>query len=125
MLVKKEEEVSYRDKSLHGQFLRGTKKMLETSSHAWDWLEGEMLTKETEVLLTAAQDQALRTSFIKNKVNRQEVSPMCRIRGKREETSIKTGDTTRLLKFSTGIFVCKKFLHLQRSKTWYDHSPDK
>ena len=84
-----------------------------------------MLKKETEVLLTAAQDQALRTSCIKNKVNKQDVSPMCRLRGKREETSIKTGVTTRLLKFSTGIFVCKKLLNLQRSKTWYDHSPEK
>ena len=56
-------------------------------------------------------------SCIKNKVNKQDVSPMCRLRGKREETSIKTGVTTRLLKFSTGIFVCKKFLNLQRSKT--------
>ena len=97
--------------------MRGTEKKLETRSHAWYWLEGEMLKKETEVLLTAAQDQALRTSCIKNKVNRQDVSPMCRLRRKREETSIKTGDTTRLLKFSTGIFVCKKFLNLQRSKT--------
>ena len=50
---------------------------------------------------------------------------MCRLCGKREETSIKTIDTTRLLKFSTGIFVRKKFLNLQRSKTLYDHSPEK
>ena len=41
------------------------------------------MKKETEVLLTAAQDQALWTSCIKNKVNRQDVSPMCRLCGKR------------------------------------------
>ena len=92
--------------------------MLETSRHAWYWLKGGILKKENEVLLTATQDQALRTSYIKNKINRQDVSPMCRLCGKMEETSIKAGDTTRLLKFSTGIFAWKKFLNLQRSKTW-------
>ena len=30
-------------------------------------------TKETEVLLTAAQDQALQTNYIKNKIDRQDV----------------------------------------------------
>ena len=50
--------------------------MLETSRHAWYWLKGGILKKENEVLLTAAQDQALRTSYIKNKINGQDVSPM-------------------------------------------------
>ena len=34
----------------------------------------------------AAQDQALRTNFIKKRIDKQDVSPMCRLCGEREET---------------------------------------
>ena len=34
----------------------------------------------------AAQDQALRTNVIKSRIDKQDVSPMCRMCGKREET---------------------------------------
>ena len=37
------------------------------------------------------------------------------------KTIIRTGDTIRLLKFSTGIFAK---IYLQSTETWYDHSPE-
>ena len=40
---------------------------------SWDWLKGGILKKETEGLLTAAQDQALQTNYIKKKIDRQDV----------------------------------------------------
>ena len=44
------------------------------------------MKKETESVLTAAQDQALRTNYIRNMTDKQDVLPMCRLCGKREET---------------------------------------
>ena len=44
------------------------------------------LKKETEGLITAAQDQALRTNSIKNRIDKQQLSPACRLCGKRDET---------------------------------------
>ena len=45
-----------------------------------------ILKKETESLLTAAQDQALPTNYIRNMIDKQNVSPMCCLRGERQET---------------------------------------
>ena len=49
-------------------------------------VEKGTIKKETEGLLTAAQDQAIRTNSIKNRIDKEDVSPMCRICGEREET---------------------------------------
>lgn len=87
MLVRELRLTSYRNKSLQagtGQFLRSTEDVRDSLS--WDWLKGGILKKKTEGLLTAAQDQALQTNYIKNKIDRQDVSPMCHQCGEREET---------------------------------------
>ena len=80
------------------------------------------MKKETEGLLTAAQNKALRTNCIKKKIDKPDVLPLCHLCGEREDVShitaeckklaqisLKTGDTTRLLKLSTGIFA-KRFI---------------
>ena len=46
------------------------------------------MKKEIEGLLTVVQGQAFRTNYIKNKIDRQDVSPMCHQCGEREETVI-------------------------------------
>ena len=43
------------------------------------------LKKETEGMLMAAQDQVLRTNHIK-RIDKQDLSPMCRLYGEQEET---------------------------------------
>lgn len=45
-----------------------------------------MLKKKTKEMLMAAQDQALRTENIKNKVDKQNVSPIYSFCVEREET---------------------------------------
>ena len=44
------------------------------------------LKKETEGLITAAQDQALWPNAVKASIEGADVSPMCRMCGEREET---------------------------------------
>ena len=45
-----------------------------TSNLSWTWLKKGEFKKETEGLLTAAQEQTLRTNAIKAKIDKQAVS---------------------------------------------------
>ena len=48
---------------MHGQCLRQTEEIRDDAT--WDWLRKGGLKKETEGMITAAQDQALRTNAVK------------------------------------------------------------
>ena len=80
--LREERREKYLAKPLHGQFFRGTENRDERS---WEWLKRGKLKKETEGLLFAAQDQALRTNSVKSRIDKQDVSPPCRMCGEREE----------------------------------------
>ncbi|XP_068707395.1 uncharacterized protein [Montipora foliosa] len=82
--VSEERMSKYKNKALHGQF--GTAAEQVRDPESWGWLKRGILKKETEGLLTAAQYQALRTNSIKNRIDKEDVSPMCRLCGEREET---------------------------------------
>ena len=95
-----------------------------------------ILKKETKSLLTAGQDQALQTNYVRNKIDRQDISPTCRLYGEREETVRHI--TAKCKKLSQNQYkswrhnkvvqavpwnFCKKFIQ-QSNETWYDHSPE-
>ena len=44
------------------------------------------MKKETEGLIFAAQEQALRTNWIRKNIDGQEVSEQCRVCGERDES---------------------------------------
>ena len=67
----------WKNKPLHGQFLRQTEEI--SNDATWDWVRKGDLKKETEGMITVAQDQALRTNAIKAKVEMQNLSPLCRM----------------------------------------------
>ena len=73
----------WKNKPLHGQFLRQTEEIRDDAT--WDWLRKGDLKKETEGMITAAQDQALRTKALKAKVEKQDLSPLCRMCGVKDE----------------------------------------
>ena len=83
--VSEERMSKYKNKALHGQFETATEQVRDPES--WGWLKRGILKKETEGLLTDAQDQALRTNSIKNRIDKEHVSPMCRLCGEQEETA--------------------------------------
>ena len=56
----------WQSKPMHGQFLRQTKDL--SSNDIWQWFQRE-LTKETEGMIVAAQDQALRTRYIQRAID--------------------------------------------------------
>ena len=53
---------------------------------SWLWLKRGYLKKETEGLILAAQDQAIRTNWIKRMIDKVDISPKCRMCGGADET---------------------------------------
>ena len=76
----------YRNKALDGQFLKGTEEMRDQDS--WDWLKSGQESFRFFLYCTAAQDQEVRTNSIKNRIDKKDLSPICRLYGEREETII-------------------------------------
>ena len=71
--AEKKEEVE--SMKLHGQFERDTKDL--KTEESWNWLSKGYLKRETESLITAAQDQALNTNSIKKSIYGLNVSDKC------------------------------------------------
>ena len=121
-------------KTMHGQFMRQTSQL--ASKESWQWLERGELKKETEGMLMAAQDQALRTRYVQNKIDRVNISPKCRKCKAKDETINhitnecsalaqnqykKRHDTVaQALHWS----LCRKY-ELQSKDKWYEHIPEK
>ena len=73
-----------REKRLHGQFLRENNNVDWESS--WQWLKKGNLKAPTEALICSAQEQSLRTNYIKHHIDKTCASPICRMCGDKGET---------------------------------------
>ena len=62
-----ERQQEWKDKTLHGQFLRQTDD--EAGKERWMWLKGTGIKRERESSILAAQEQAIRTNVIKAKID--------------------------------------------------------
>ena len=73
----------WEEKQLYGRFKR-----LINISHqkTWTWLRKGNLMRETESLLIAAQDNAIRTNHIKVRIDKTQQNSKCRLCGDRDET---------------------------------------
>ena len=81
---KKERYEAWSEKVMHGQFERQTKEI--RSEESWMWLQRGTLKRETESLITAAQEQALRTNYRRAKIEKDGTSPLCRMCKQADET---------------------------------------
>ena len=71
-------------KQLYGRF----KRLINNISHdkTWTWLRKGNFKRETESLLIAAEDSALRTNLIKARIDKTQQNSKCRLCGDRDET---------------------------------------
>ena len=71
-------------KLLYGRF----KRLINNISHdkTWTWLRKGNFKRETESLLIAAQDSALRTNHIKARIDKTKENSKCKLCGDRDET---------------------------------------
>ena len=77
-------EKAWIDKKMYGQYNRDLRKE-EDRERTWWWLKKGDLKPETEALLCAAQEQALRTNYVKFHIDRNVESPLCRLCGEKGE----------------------------------------
>ena len=78
-------KANFKEKRLHAVFFKETKEIRDEKD-TWLWLRKGVLKKETEGLILAAQDQALRVNWIKRMIDKQDCSAKCRVCDERDET---------------------------------------
>ncbi|XP_068222045.1 uncharacterized protein [Palaemon carinicauda] len=117
---------------------------LETSEDKWlksAWEEGLIkllrgeLKKETEGIITAAQDQALRTRYVQRTIDRNNISPTCKKCNTKKETINHIASECPVLaqnqykkrqdSVAKALYwnLCKKH-QLPCSSKWYEHQPE-
>ena len=72
------------EKQLHWCFKRITSDILNEKT--WMWLRKRNFKRKTESLLTAAQNNAIRTNHIKARIDKTQQNSKCRLCGDRDET---------------------------------------
>ena len=70
---------------MYGQFDREMPEEIDKYL-SWKWLVQSDVKVQTEARICAAQEQALRTNYIKNKIDKILENPLCRMCGERGET---------------------------------------
>ena len=73
------------EKRMHGQFIRETTEKVDKEK-TWQWLSRGDLKVGTETLLCAAQEQAIRTNYMKYHIDKTSENPLCRLCGKKGES---------------------------------------
>ena len=70
---------------MHGQFVRDMPEKVD-KDRTWQWLCKSYLKIVTEKLLCAAQEQIIRTNYVKHHIDKTSESLMCRLCGKKGES---------------------------------------
>ena len=130
----KEKKELWKNKRMYGQFVR---EMPETTDEkeTWCWLRKSDLKVETEAILCAAQEQAIRMNYVKHKIVKTAQSPLCRMCDKKSETipyivsecgqmaqkeyKRRHNNVARIVHWK----LCGKY-NLKRSEKWYKHAPE-
>ena len=81
----KELRQNWNEKRMHGQFVRELPEKVDKDK-TWQWLSRCDLKIGTEALLCAAQEQAIRTNYVKHRIDRTSESPLCRLCGTKSES---------------------------------------
>ena len=81
--MKRKRTEDWSGKQLHGQFKKETE---DLSGVSRNWIRTGELKKETEGLIFAAEDQALRTNAVKVRIENQNASSKCKMCGSHDET---------------------------------------
>ena len=81
----KELKEKWSEKRMHGQFIRETTEKVDQEKTS-QWLSRGDLKVGTEALLCAAQEQAIRTNYMKYHIDKTSENPLCGLCGKKGES---------------------------------------
>jgi hypothetical protein len=73
-------------KRMHGQWPRSLDEKLMDVEQSYRWLKCGDLKGETESTIVAAQDQAINTNYVKNRILKEEIESKCSLCKQHEET---------------------------------------
>ena len=124
----------WNENRMYGQFFREMPEKVDKNK-TWQWLSRSDLKISTEALLCAAQEQAIRTNYVKYHIDRTSESPLCRLCGKRSESvqhlvsgceklaqkeyKRRHDNVAKKVHWD----ICKKN-KLDCKEKWYEHVPD-
>ena len=131
-IVRTTRKQKWEEKQLYGCF----KRLINNISHqkTWTWLRKGNLKRETESLLIAAQDNAIRTNRIKAIIDKTQQNSKCRLCGDRDEMiNHIISECSKLAQKGykarhdwVGKVIhwemCKKF-QFDHTNKWYMHNP--
>ena len=78
----KELKEKWSEKQMHGQLIRETTEKVD-KENTWQCLSRGDLKVGTDALLCAAQEQTVRTNYMKYHIDKTSESPLCRLCGKK------------------------------------------
>ena len=129
-----EKEQRWKEKRMYGQFVREMPQSTDENK-TWEWLRKADLKIHTESLLCAAQEQAIRTNYVKHHIDKSAESPLCRMCEEKGETvhhivseckkmaqkeyKRRHDNVARIVHWH----LCKKY-NIERTEKWYEHSPE-
>jgi len=128
-----EKRTEWIEKPLAGQYHRQVQEIQDKNS--WNWLKRGEIKKETEGLITSAQDQALRTRVIRARIEGRGGNTKCRMCGQKDETiNHITSECSKLAqkeykrrhdKVATAVHwaLCKHHKLPSTADVWYKHEP--
>ena len=120
---------------MHGRYPKRLEEGDVDNIESNQWLRTSGLKPETEGLIIAAQDQSLKTRYLRSKIIKDATDPNCRICGKFQETIdhitsgcpqlAKTEYLHRHDKVGAYIHwnICKAY-DIQVTDKWYQHQPE-
>ena len=129
-----EREHAWKEKRMHGQYAREMDESVDKDK-TWGWLKNGGLKGCTESLICAAQDQALRTNYVKHHIDNTAESPLCRLCGEKGETVSHIVSECKMLaqrEYKRRHDTIARKVHwelcgefgLERTSKWYEHKPE-
>ena len=112
--AKQETETKWKWKQMHGQYVRDLTGV--DWDKTWRWMQKGDLKGCTETLICGAQEQALRTNYIKFHINKNVGSPMYRMCGEKgESVNHLTSECSKLAKreYKRGHDNVARYVHWQ------------
>ena len=129
-------KTSWKEKAMHGKFPTYLEKGSIDKEQSFQWMKHNGLKKETEGLIVAAQDQALKTRYYTKHVMQQGDTDVCRMCHQQPKTveHIMTGCTAMAadqylqrhkVAAELHLGICKHYGIDMQGKHWYQHKPDR
>ena len=125
----------WKEKEMHGKYPKRLQDGDVDEEESNRWLKSAGLKSETEGLIVAAQDQALKTKYMQAKIIKNGTDPNCRICGRFQETVdhitsgcpelAKTEYVHRHNKVAAYVHwnICRNF-DIKVPDKWYEHQPE-